>query len=213
MDTNLSITIDQHEISNSCNEKLSKRYHLSFDEYVSELCTKASQKLHVLARVSAYMDIIKRRTIMNAFINSQFGYCPLVWMFHSRTLNNKINKIHERMDCDHSPFHELLNRDNSFTIHARNIQALAIELYKVINRLPPPPPPPEIMNQVFALKAVSLYCSRFPLEMGNVKNVSYGTENMDPCPDEFKKVKSLPEFKRKIKQWKSVKCPCRICKT
>ena len=42
------------------------------------------------------MDERKRRTIMKAFINSQFGYCPLVWMFHSRQLNNRINKIHER---------------------------------------------------------------------------------------------------------------------
>ena len=33
---------------------------------------------------------------MKAFITSQFSYCPLVWMFHSRTLNNRINKIHER---------------------------------------------------------------------------------------------------------------------
>ena len=55
------------------------------------LCKKASQKLHALSRVSHYIDIKKRRTIMRAFINSQFGYCPLVWMFHSRTLNNRQN--------------------------------------------------------------------------------------------------------------------------
>ena len=34
---------------------------------------------------------------MNVFITSQFSYCPLVWMFHSRTLNNRINKIHEKV--------------------------------------------------------------------------------------------------------------------
>ena len=28
---------------------------------------------------------------MNSFFTSQFNYCPLVWMFHSRTMNNKIN--------------------------------------------------------------------------------------------------------------------------
>ena len=79
------------------------------------------------------MNIIKRRTIMNAFITSQFGYCPLVWMFHSRKLNNRINKIHERAlrivyNDDLSSFDELLNRDSSFTIHSRSIQALAIEI-------------------------------------------------------------------------------------
>ena len=33
---------------------------------------------------------------MKAFFNSQFGYCPLIWMFHSRTLNKRINRIYER---------------------------------------------------------------------------------------------------------------------
>ena len=136
VDENLSIIVDQYEISNSRKVKLlgvTLDNRLSFAEHVSGLCSKASQKLHALARVSPYMNIIKRRTIMNASITSQFGYCPLVWMFHSRKLNNRINKIHERAlrlvyNDDLSSFDELLNRDSSFTIHSRNIQALAIEI-------------------------------------------------------------------------------------
>ena len=34
-------------------------------------------------------------SVMNAFFRSQFSYCPLVWMCHSRTLNNEINRLHE----------------------------------------------------------------------------------------------------------------------
>ena len=34
--------------------------------------------------------------ILKSFITSQFGYFPLIWMFHSRVLNNKFNSIHER---------------------------------------------------------------------------------------------------------------------
>ena len=33
---------------------------------------------------------------MKTFVESQFGCCPLIWMFHSRGLNSKINRIHER---------------------------------------------------------------------------------------------------------------------
>ena len=66
---------------------------LSFDQHVSNLCIKANQKLHALSRISSFMNIEKRKSIMNAFIASQFGYCPLVWMFHSRELNNRINRI------------------------------------------------------------------------------------------------------------------------
>ena len=42
------------------------------------------------------MNVSKKRIIMKSFIESQFGYCPLIWMSHSRELNNKINRIHER---------------------------------------------------------------------------------------------------------------------
>ena len=63
---------------------------------MENLCKKPEQKLHALARIANYMDISKKRSIMNAFILSQFSYCPLIWMFHSRKLNHRINKIYER---------------------------------------------------------------------------------------------------------------------
>ena len=42
------------------------------------------------------MPFQKRKVLMNAFVTSQFSYCPLTWMFHSRKPNNKINRLHER---------------------------------------------------------------------------------------------------------------------
>ena len=69
---------------------------VSFGHHIRSLCKKASQKLHALARIAHYMDFEKRRSLMNAFEMSQFNYCPLIWMFHNRALNNSIDKIHER---------------------------------------------------------------------------------------------------------------------
>ena len=60
---------------------------------LSFLCKKASQK-H--ARISSFIDLKQRRNIMKTFVESQFVYCPLIWMFHSRGLNDKINRIHKR---------------------------------------------------------------------------------------------------------------------
>ena len=72
-----------------------------FDDHVASLCKKASQKLNALTRVAQYMNLAQRRSIMKAFICSQFGYCPLVWMFHSRKINNRINKqfTRTRLEC------------------------------------------------------------------------------------------------------------------
>ena len=100
---------------------------------VSKLCKKGNQKLHALARISKYSSKDKLKIIMKTFIISRFNYCPLTWMFHNRTLNNKINKLHERAlrlayDNDSSSFNELLDLDNSMTIHHRNLQKLATEM-------------------------------------------------------------------------------------
>ena len=73
-------------------------------------------------------------------------------MLHSRQLNNRINRIHYRAlkliyNDENSTFEDLLLRDGSFTIHERNIQSLAIELYKVAYGISP-----EIMRLTFPLK-------------------------------------------------------------
>ena len=141
-------------------------------------------------------------------------------MFHSRTLNNRINKIHERAfhiiyNDSKLTYDELLHKDNSFTIHERNIQALAIEMYKIMNNTSP-----VIMKQVIPLKEINRYCSRFPFKSRNVNTVLYGTETISflgpkiwsIIPTDMKNATSFFEFKRKIRKWKPVACPCRLCK-
>ena len=106
---------------------------------------KGNQKLHALMRVAKYTDEEKLRILMKTFIESQFKYCPLLWMFHSKTLDDRINKLHERAlrvvykDDSNLTFEELLEKDNSFTTHHRNLQHLAILMYKVKNNLAPLP--------------------------------------------------------------------------
>ena len=69
---------------------------LDVDEYVCDLCKEASRKLSVLSRLSNYVIFEKRKILLKVFVESQFGYCPLTWMFHGRRANSKINQIHER---------------------------------------------------------------------------------------------------------------------
>ena len=69
---------------------------LNFDNHVNTLLNKANKRCHALARVCNYMNTNKRRVLMKAFITSQFSYCPLVWISHSRTMKNRINILHEK---------------------------------------------------------------------------------------------------------------------
>ena len=108
---------------------------LTLDEHISSICNKVAKKINVLSCLVNFMSLDKRRIVMKAFIESKFDYCPLICMFHSRTLNNKINRLHEKalriVYSDYkSSFCELLKKDKSFSIHHKNIQSLATEIYK-----------------------------------------------------------------------------------
>ena len=79
---------------------------------------------------------------MKTFIDCQFNYCPLTWMFHSRTLINEVNKLHERTlriayKNPNLNYQELLDLDNSFCIPHRNVQKLATEMFKITNKIVP----------------------------------------------------------------------------
>ena len=96
---NSNIELDHWCIQNSGTQKLlgiTIDRKLTFNEHVSNLCKKASIKLSALARMFPYVKVDQRKTLMKAFFMSQFGYCPLVWMIHSRSLNSRINALHER---------------------------------------------------------------------------------------------------------------------
>ena len=109
-------------ISSSSCEKLLRitiDSDLKFDKRISDLCDKVSKKINALCRVTGYISLEKRRIVMKTFVESQFNYCPLIWMLHSRTLNNKINLLHERalriVYSDYnSSFNTLLDKDGSF---------------------------------------------------------------------------------------------------
>ena len=71
-------------------------YKLKFTNHFEEICKKASGKLNALGRIAPYMGSRKWRTLINAFFKSQFNYRSLIWMCCNRSLNNKINRLHER---------------------------------------------------------------------------------------------------------------------
>ena len=146
------VVIEDAKIFNSKEEKLlgvTFDNNLHFETHINSLCKTGENKISALARLSPFMSQNKRRLIMNAFFSSLFNYCPLIWLFHSRTLNNKINRLHERClriiyDDTESSFDQLLTKDKSVCHHHRSLQLLAVELYKVVKNISP-----LFLNEIF----------------------------------------------------------------
>ena len=68
---------------------------LNFNGHLNDTISIASHKVNALSRVVLYICLSQEKILMESFFNSQFSYCPL-WMFCSRIMNNKINRLHER---------------------------------------------------------------------------------------------------------------------
>ena len=122
-----------------------------FDQHITDQCRTASRKIHALARVIPFMNLSKRRLLMNSFFKTQFNCCPLIWMCQSRENNRKRNRLHERFlrviyNDKQSSFNELLEKDGSVSIHERNLQVLATEMYKISNGLSTP-----LMKAIFPI--------------------------------------------------------------
>ena len=69
---------------------------LSFDNHVKAVCAKASRRVSAFSRVANFITLEQAKLLYNSFIMSNFGYCPLIWMFCWKTANEEINRIHKR---------------------------------------------------------------------------------------------------------------------
>ena len=143
---------------------------------------------------------------MKAFICSQFGYCLLAWIFHSKKPNNRIKILHDRglrvVYRDYNAtFSELLTKDKSVTIHQRNLQLLATEIFKTKNEIQ------KLWKKYLHLKDVNYNLrNNTSLKIGNLKTIYYGTKSFanlgakiwNFLPNEYKELKSLSTFKSRI---------------
>ena len=194
---------------------------LIFDNYVAKICRKSSRKLTALARLTSILPFCKMNILMASFFLSQFSYCPLIWMFYNRKTNEKINKLHERSlqilyNDDTLSFNDILLKDESVTMHVRNLRLLATEMFKVKNNLTP-----SFIVELFP-RFERVYNLRNKREFirPKVNTVQWGIESIryfgptiwDILPEEIKSATTLVSFKQKIQNWKGLDCPCRLCK-
>ena len=103
------------------------------------------------------------------------------------------------------------------TIHQRNLQLLATEIFKLKSGLAP-----EIVTEVFEIQNPAYnFCSEAThFKKENVKKTNYGIQSVrylepkiwDMVPNNIKNCSSLNKFKNSIKSWKPNECPSALCK-
>ena len=150
----------------------------------------------------------KTRIVMRAFVISQFSYCPLIWMFHGKGVNSKINYIHERAlriayQEFTSSFAELLINDNSVSSHQRNMQLLVTEIYQTKMNINP-----SFMKEIFVDREMhynlrvmnSVYARKPRTTAYGLETVSFLGQNLwRDLPLHTKKSQSVKRFKKHIK--------------
>ena len=126
------------------------------------------------------MSLSKRRLLMKTFVESQFNCPPLIWIFHTRRQNNQISNLHEKalriVHSDYkSTFQELLDKGTSFSVHHRNIQTLATEMYRYVHGLSS-----AISGEVFKINRTLSYNFRTHNEISSSvpNSAKYGTERI-----------------------------------
>ena len=142
-------------------------------------------------------------------------------MFCSRTSNNMINKIHERvlrliLNVDQtSDFDTLLQNNNDTCNHHRNIQTLMVEIYKIENSLNPP-----IMYFMFERRNNTYLRNFQEFATKRKRTVKMGLETLNYrsrqlcsiLPENLRQINSVGQFKESVRKWDCIDCPCRLCK-
>ena len=183
---------------------------LTFETHISSLCCKAAGQLNALKRLSYYIPVETRKILVEAFIFSNFNYCPLVWYFSTAKQINKIERIQERalrfINNDyHLDYSTLLSKNEHVTMEAKRTQFLCTEIYKTLNGLNP-----NYMNKIF-VKSCSRYSSRRPHDLMvprvnqtkfGLKSIQYeGAKLWNHLPNSIKSAENLEIFKTLIKSW------------
>ena len=195
---------------------------LSLRTHLNEKIKKANSKIASIKRNQHFLTFQQKKIVLSSFVHCHFSYAPLAWMFHSREINHKINRVHERAlrilyNDELSSFMELLKKDGGFTVHERNIQKLLTEMFKAKNNIEP-----HLLQGIFeanTYEGPTLRHSKY-FSRPNVNTVKYGEKSLqnlgvrlwDQLPRDMQEVRNISKFKLFIDKWRPIKCPCDFCK-
>ena len=155
------------------------------------------------------MSFQQKRFQLKSFVEAQFEYCPFVCMIYGTEINRKINHIHERS------LRIVYNSDNSVCIHHRNIQSLAVELFKGKENLSN-----TIVSDIFPIRVLNNNVRSQRDFFRNIVNTTefglnslryFASKVWSMIPIEIKNSSTAEISKSKISKWKPNDCDYKLC--
>ena len=183
---------------------------LNFKSHVDDICNRASRQINSFKRFSKYLKIDRRLSVYKSFIQSNFSYSPVAWLFCGRKNSNKLEKLQERalriVFNDFSSSYEFLcERANTLPLSFYQLRFLGIEMYKCIKKTNP-----TYLNDLFCEQTSDyqlrdssrLILPRFNTFKFGFKSFRYfGAKLWNVLPADIKQSESLFIFKTRITKW------------
>ena len=116
--------------------------NINFKWHIQNICPKTN-KTKALFRIRKFLNVEQAQVLAEAYILSNFRYCPIIWMFYGKMSDNLIVKTHYRTlraiyDTQTRSYEELLHLNGKKKIHTQNLQILMVEVYKCLSSIGPP---------------------------------------------------------------------------
>ena len=193
---------------------------LRFQNHISVICSRASQQINALNRISKFLSKDCKVKLYNAFILSNFLYCSIVWHFCSSHCTYKMDKIQKRalrvvLNDYESSYKDLLQEVNRPTLYVSRMKTIAIEMFKCVKNIGP-----SFLRNMFTVQ-------KQPYELRGgckfiqpmVRTTTFGINSFryegpkiwNNLPEYLKDANEVGEFKQLIQQWSGPKCQCENC--
>ena len=167
-----------------------------------------------------FLNFEEKKKLINSYFNSNFNYCPLVWMFSRAKSLNKVESLKRVLNFlyeDYVLLHEeLLQKAGNETMKENGLRSLCIEIYKLVNKINP-----TYMNEILNLRKISRAVGsnyKLRVDVPAINQVSFGGKSLRYYRPKIwnllfihiKSSENLDVFIN-IKNWNGVSCKCKRC--
>ena len=192
---------------------------MSFNEHLRVICKKAGQQVNAMMRLCNVLDTEVKKSIYQAFIHSNFSYCPVVWITSNIKNISKLERIQYRAlkfvynEFDVS-YEDLLKKSKTLSISVHMMHCIAVEVFKCLNDIAP-----VYLREMFSKHSRShntrsvnsLTQSRFNTYKYGFYSFKYlGAKLWNAMPNNIRCAVTLKDFKDKIKNWDDCSCLCKV---